>query len=416
MDKSLVDFVIYHGNCPDGFAAAFCAYLYNKDIEFYPAYYNQAPPNIKNKNVLICDFSYPLDITKNIISLASNLLILDHHKSASENLVNNIDEKYYNIDMEHSGVYLAWYYFFPDKEMPLFMRYIQDHDLWHNKMEHINEITTYITTVNFNFDEYNKLLDDNYLLTTCLSSGLSMIKIINTRLEQAYKQLNIQFIELNNNYYLVGFLNSVELKSELGNKIIVENPKLNFSVVYSINYENKHVVSLRSDNKHSDVSLIAKNYNGGGHRNASGILIDNILLFGKNICNINIYKTLSNIYPIESTFSLGNIICINTNIFQYEILKYLLQVRYTDNDTNIQECTSILNIIKQTKNTTFYNYALAFNYDGSTNKTWIYIIAINITYLTALSNITKLYQDYNYNEKYLKITYSINNLTNNFNL
>lgn len=37
--------------------------------------------------------------------------------------------------MDHSGAYLVWKYFFPDTDIPLFIRYIEDADLNTNLME-----------------------------------------------------------------------------------------------------------------------------------------------------------------------------------------------------------------------------------------------------------------------------------------
>eukprot|EP00913_Durusdinium_trenchii_P017109 g16091.t1 len=46
-----VDMVIFHGNCPDGFAAAFAAYLRNKRL----------PANVDGKTIAIVDFSFDKD-------------------------------------------------------------------------------------------------------------------------------------------------------------------------------------------------------------------------------------------------------------------------------------------------------------------------------------------------------------------
>ena len=79
-----IDIVIYHGGCVDGYGAALAVNQYYKrnnivkNIIYFPGYFNSPPPNVQNKNVLICDFSYSKDITLNLISQAQNLLILDH--------------------------------------------------------------------------------------------------------------------------------------------------------------------------------------------------------------------------------------------------------------------------------------------------------------------------------------------------
>lgn len=86
--------------------------------------------------------------------------------------------------------------------------------------------------------------------------------------------------------------NSSELVSELGNKLITTyGNRCDYSCVY---YDggDKTKVSLRSDDNHKDVSFVAKNYLGGGHRNASGFIINSINDFGYKITYDN-YKVLN---------------------------------------------------------------------------------------------------------------------------
>ena len=85
-----VNFVIYHYPCSDGLISAFSAWKYfnnnNNNITYYPAAYHKNPPNVKGKNVLICDFSYDYYVLLDMIKNANKLLIIDHHKTAEEKL------------------------------------------------------------------------------------------------------------------------------------------------------------------------------------------------------------------------------------------------------------------------------------------------------------------------------------------
>jgi oligoribonuclease NrnB/cAMP/cGMP phosphodiesterase (DHH superfamily) len=78
---------IYHGNCADGFGAAMAVWKkYGDNCEFYAGIYGEEPPDCKDKNVIIVDFSYKKDVMMKIINDCKSLIVLDHHKSAEEEL------------------------------------------------------------------------------------------------------------------------------------------------------------------------------------------------------------------------------------------------------------------------------------------------------------------------------------------
>ena len=94
--------VIYHGHCLDGFTAAWAAYQSPlwRDAEFYAASYQQPPPEVFNRFVLVVDFSYPRDVMLAMQQVASGLSVLDHHKTAKEALDGL---PFATFDMDRSG-------------------------------------------------------------------------------------------------------------------------------------------------------------------------------------------------------------------------------------------------------------------------------------------------------------------------
>ena len=86
---------------------------------------------------------------------------------------------------------------------------------------------------------------------------------------------------------------------------------VNFSAVYSVN-GSRTSFSLRSMDDRTDVSTIATKYGGGGHRNASGIIVMNsIELPFKLVDNDKLFELLDNIYSIEYPGGIGGIVKIN---------------------------------------------------------------------------------------------------------
>jgi hypothetical protein len=133
-----VDLVFYHGsNCPDGFTAAYAAYLARgAAAEYVPVEHplNEAAlPDVAGRHVVTLDYAFPKDVCQRMIARAASFLVLDHHASAEKELVHTapaLPARHAVFEMKMSGATLAWSFFHPGKEMPLFFRYIEDRDIW----------------------------------------------------------------------------------------------------------------------------------------------------------------------------------------------------------------------------------------------------------------------------------------------
>jgi hypothetical protein len=413
-NKDQIDIVIYHKNCHDGFGGAYVVWKYykdtnnNREIEYCPAYHNDEPPDVTNKNVLITDFCYNKTIIEQMIKDSNSLLILDHHKT-SQKALENIDSKYKVFDMNYSGAYLTWLYFNDKKKAPLLIEYIQDRDLWVNKLEYTEEFTTYMNTCDFNFELWETFTDE-HLLTLLKNDGKIMNVLKEALIKKIVSHYTLSFEEINNEYYFVVYLNSNLYRSEVGNILITNFKDADFSAIYSLdNYKNKTYFSLRSTDKNYDVSQIATLFNGGGHRNASGVCIDYVsCTLTKNIIDNNLYNKL---YNIEFSDILINdkkylITVLKTSSYKNELGKYLLQTKYIDQDKKIQNCSSIKN------NTNYHHISIVWNLIKKENKLNIIINFDKDLSVKDLTNIkTVFYQnsiDYDFNHIPLFIKKIIN--------
>ncbi len=267
--------VIYHKNCNDGFGAALVAWLkFGNEAEYYAASHYTVPPDVTNKKVFILDFSYKQDIILNMIEESENLLIIDHHKSAEKELI-NIPNSNKIFDMNHSGATLTWKYFFPGVEIPLLLLYIEDRDIWKNELEHTKECFFGLNEIKKDFNIWKEYLNDEKIVDLIKQGSVIYNHnqdLINFLSRCSYLQTNLL---LNNKSYNIAYLNSPVLKSDFGNHLMNIFPDADFSAIYHYDgSENKTVFSLRSLDSKTDVSEIAKLYNGGGHRNASGLSIN----------------------------------------------------------------------------------------------------------------------------------------------
>lgn len=137
--------VLYHGDCPDGFAAA---WLYWRSLgdraDYVPVAHGDPPPVVDGEDVLIVDFSYSRQQTMEMASRARSLRILDHHASSAEDL-RGLDFAYF--DMGRSGAGLAWQDLHGDAPAPLLIQCVEDRDLHRQAVEGSQDILHVLDTI-----------------------------------------------------------------------------------------------------------------------------------------------------------------------------------------------------------------------------------------------------------------------------
>jgi len=256
--------VIYHENCADGFTAAWVARgRFGDAARYIPCSYgDDVPGGLDGKNVYILDFSFSREKLIKLSESAARLVVLDHHKTAQAELS---DLEFAAFDMNKSGASMAWEYFNTGKEKPLLIRYVEDRDLWRNSLPNCNEIRAVIESTDFDFNAFDRLFFDMSLrLESVVESGRSMMK---------YKEFCIRTLmkkacDMEIDGHIVPSVNSPIWQSEIGNWLCEMTDK--FSCVWYRNEKGEHIYSLRSTDSLMDVSAVAKNLGGGGHRNAAG--------------------------------------------------------------------------------------------------------------------------------------------------
>ena len=145
-----IDQVWVHGGCPDGMASATVAYLYQqlhrpeKEYEFRYLSHGLPVPVAKDANIVIIDYC-PTDSQMEILLReCKSLHIRDHHKSSIPVMIKY--NSFCTYDMQHSGVGLAWEYFFPNRSVPDWVRFVEARDLWKFDQdgESIKQIATFL--------------------------------------------------------------------------------------------------------------------------------------------------------------------------------------------------------------------------------------------------------------------------------
>jgi oligoribonuclease NrnB/cAMP/cGMP phosphodiesterase (DHH superfamily) len=129
--------VIYHGKCPDGFAAALAAWRYfGGKADFVGLDHGDVKsvndlPSLAGRAVYILDFSFEEHILRSVEERAAKLVLLDHHLSAAEKLTGfRCRCGMVHFDMNKSGSRMAWDFFHPDKPVPKLIHLVEDRDIW----------------------------------------------------------------------------------------------------------------------------------------------------------------------------------------------------------------------------------------------------------------------------------------------
>jgi len=260
-DPSRIDFVIYHEHCSDGFGAAWSAWkLLGNKAEYCAATHGDPPPDVTGKSVAILDFSYSNETTKEMIEKAESLMVIDHHKSAMVEL-HDITNTYF--DMNHSGAMLAWNFFHPGKESPKFIKYIEDRDLWKWELPYSKEFAAAFDMVPFDFEAFTEFEDDSTFDAAC-KRGSYILAYSKTVVKKVSDQATLR----TRNGKKMYVVNSSHWMSEIGNKLA---PDCDFVVIWYFDHERQEYrISLRAFHEDTDVSEIAKQFGGGGHKKAAG--------------------------------------------------------------------------------------------------------------------------------------------------
>ncbi len=262
--------VIYHANCMDGTASAWAAWnsMAWHGAEFLPAIYDSPPPDVQGRDVLIVDFSYPRNTLIDMASKAKSLKVLDHHKTAQADLEGL---PFCVFDMNRSGAGLTWDTLFSGLSRHWLIDYIEDRDLWKFNLPDSVDVNAYIQTLGFSIDAMERLDSEGRDAAKAKGAvATAMIKNYVALTKQAARHY-----WLNGKEPIPGVNAPAWSVSELVGALAKDTPL--FAFAWSQLSSGKYVYSLRSRPDGSDVSVVAKDFGGGGHKHAAGFVVDRLV-------------------------------------------------------------------------------------------------------------------------------------------
>jgi oligoribonuclease NrnB/cAMP/cGMP phosphodiesterase (DHH superfamily) len=256
---------IYHGNCADGFTAAWIVKKVCPNAVFHAGFYRDPPPDVKDKIVYIVDFSYSREIMEQIVEDAFHVVHIDHHDTAIKAMEGYSDpnfEKFYSPDNTESGAMLTWMYFYPNSEVPDIIKHVDDRDRWKFKLHGTREIAANMFSYAYTFENWDMLM--NQRLEQQILEGTA----IERRMAKDVKELiGVVVRRMNIAGYNVPCAN---VPYQYGSDICTILCKNEPFAAYYYDKPTHREFGLRSAEGGEHVGKIAAIFQGGGHEHASG--------------------------------------------------------------------------------------------------------------------------------------------------
>ena len=251
------DIVLYHAECSDGFGAAWALWKKFPSASFFPVKHGHPPPpDLKDRRVVIVDFSYARPILEAMASETKELLILDHHITA-ERILDGFSNAYF--DQTKSGAVLSWEWTHRTPA-PWLLQYIQDKDLWTWALPNSREINAALASYPFDFNVW-----DRFTQSTLEQEGRAILRYE----QELVGKLAAQAALVEFQGIVVPAVQSAILTSQIGERLSPHHP---FCLIWH-DRDGRRYFSMRSSADGTDVGTIAASFGGGGHTHAAGFSV-----------------------------------------------------------------------------------------------------------------------------------------------
>lgn len=292
------DLCIYHGNCDDGFGAAWAIWTrWGDEVAYVPGVYGKPLPDGAGRNVLFVDFSGKRAEIDAMAQTAKSIVIIDHHKTAEAELapfviktatgatdLNGAAELIPGMlrdlaelnrppviayfDMQQSGAVMAWEFAqgIPHNDPPPNMlSLIQDRDLWRFTYgDRTRQFSAALRTYPMKFDVWDRIAGNADKL---VEEGAGILRAHNANIEKFVADRYLDVID----GMTVPVVNvPYHYASDTAHALLQKCPEAPFAACWFRRGDGMIQYSLRSEDRRVDVSEVAKKYGGGGHRNAAG--------------------------------------------------------------------------------------------------------------------------------------------------
>ena len=284
------DLCIYHGNCDDGFGAAWAIWRHWPDCEFVAGFYGKPLPDVAGRNVLFVDFSAPIEWIWEHSFKSRSMVIIDHHKTAQADLerlppfdgtmagldvafkinwTQNTPEVAAWFDMDQSGATMAWQFAHgtnrQDDPCPNMLSLIEDRDLWRFAYgDRTRHFSAALRTYPMDFETWDRIAENPDAL---IAEGEIVLRAHRANITKLMSEAYMA----NVGGFTVPVVNApYHYASDTAHELLAAYPDAPFAACWFRRADGHVQWSLRSEDDREDVSAVVKSLGGGGHRNAAG--------------------------------------------------------------------------------------------------------------------------------------------------
>jgi oligoribonuclease NrnB/cAMP/cGMP phosphodiesterase (DHH superfamily) len=267
----------YHAGCPDGFGAAWALWkAWGDRGQYLPRGHDDELDVRKYEDcqVVFVDIAPPNHILRGLAELCAEVVVLDHHVSSRNrfesdpDLARSVRERGHRVlfDLEQSGAALAWRHMHGEETLPDLLRYVQDQDLWSWKLPRSEEVNAAIASYSRRFEVWSELASRP--VEELAEEGAPIVRA--NRMEVERVLTNAHPISVG--HRKVEAVNATHARSAVGHELA---RRAAFGEPWGCVYRvapRRVDASLYSIGE-LDVSRIAGEFGGGGHRNAAGFSV-----------------------------------------------------------------------------------------------------------------------------------------------
>ena len=278
-EEQVQPIIIYHADCPDGFAAmTILNYCLGGACELVPGRYKEDPPEVTGRHVWIVDFSYDRDTMEKMWVICESLSMIDHHATADDAIdwsTSDMDEAialatggqdFVWINQEMSGAGMVARFceqVFDDFVAPGWVWNVEDRDLWKFELDDTADVVAALTSYPYEYGVWEGLLDLS--ANDLADEGFAITRYREQLIEAAMATAYRAIIPTGHEVWVACC--PYAIGSDVAGRL-AESSEEGWAAYY-VNYGTRVRYGLRARDS-SEVRSIAEAMGGGGHPQASG--------------------------------------------------------------------------------------------------------------------------------------------------
>ncbi|MBB83935.1 MAG: hypothetical protein CL931_09025 [Deltaproteobacteria bacterium] len=264
----------YHAGCPDGFGAAWSVRQAWGEDAWYVARSHEdrvRMADCEDALVAFVDIAPAADELHELADCAAQVMVIDHHVTARDRLASDpsevneyeADGHVLHFDLGHSGAVLAWQTFHPDADTPELLRYVEDQDLWNWALPDSDAVNAAIASYPRDFETWDRLASEP--IEQLVAEGKPILRANRIEIERRLEHVRPVALGTERIEAVNASINRAQIGHEIAKRAAFGKQ---WGLVYRV--EGAEVFATIYSIGDLDISKVALEYGGGGHKNASG--------------------------------------------------------------------------------------------------------------------------------------------------